>query len=60
MKATEKLITTYDAVPEFDTPRYLLGDVAAAADISTGTLKAWISREPRSNRKQIVTEINNA
>jgi hypothetical protein len=31
---------------EFDTPRYVLGDAAAAADISTSLLKAWITREP--------------
>jgi hypothetical protein len=31
---------------EFDTPRYVLGDAAAAAGISTSLLKAWITREP--------------
>ena len=39
--------TTYEAVPELDTPRYVLGDVAAAADVSPGTLKSWLTREPR-------------
>jgi hypothetical protein len=37
----------YKAVPELDTPRYLPADVAAAAGVSPGTLKAWLSRDPR-------------
>jgi hypothetical protein len=47
MNAPKKLHSDYDAVPELDTPRYLLGDAAAAAGINPGTLKAWLSREPR-------------
>src|SRR5262245_49809887 len=38
---------TYKPTPELDTPRYLLSDAAAAAGVSPGTLKAWLSREPR-------------
>jgi hypothetical protein len=46
MVASKKALTTYKPTPELDTPRYLLGDVAAAVGVSTGTLKAWLSREP--------------
>src|SRR5262245_54945197 len=41
------LPSSYERVPELDTPRYVLGDVAAAANVSPGTLKAWLSREPQ-------------
>jgi hypothetical protein len=36
----------YLEIPHLDTPRYILGDVAAAADVSAVTLKMWFSREP--------------
>jgi hypothetical protein len=47
MKAVHKPKKQYDAVPELDAPRYLLGDAAAAAGISVNTLKAWVSRDPK-------------
>jgi hypothetical protein len=47
MKTPKKLHMDYEAVPELDTPRYLAGDVAAAAEVAPGTLKAWLTREPR-------------
>jgi hypothetical protein len=37
----------YPRNPELDDPRYLLGDAAAVAEISTTLLKAWLTREPR-------------
>jgi hypothetical protein len=47
MKRSRKKHLDYPAIPEFDTPRYLLGDIAAAAEVAPGTLKAWLSREPK-------------
>jgi hypothetical protein len=47
MKRSRKKRLDYPAIPAFDTPRYLLGDIAAAADVAPGTLKAWLSREPK-------------
>jgi hypothetical protein len=45
--STRFSVENYEAAPELDTPRYVFGDVAAAADVSPGTLKAWLSRDPR-------------
>ena len=47
MKRSRKIRLNYPAIPAFDTPRYLLGDIAAAAEVAPGTLKAWLSREPK-------------
>jgi hypothetical protein len=46
MTATKKPSPPHPPVPELDTPRYLLGDVAAATGVAPGTLKAWLTREP--------------
>ncbi len=45
--STDRRTSLYEAIPELDTPRYVLGDIAAAANVNPGTLKAWLSREPR-------------
>jgi hypothetical protein len=37
----------YPRDPEFDQPRYLLGDAAAAAGLNVNLLKSWLSREPK-------------
>jgi hypothetical protein len=47
MGTSSKLTKPYEAVPELDTPRYLLGDAAAAANISVSLLKMWVSRNPK-------------
>src|SRR3954453_14671269 len=39
-------VGVYPQDPELDEPRYLFGDVAAAATMSHSVLKAWVSREP--------------
>src|SRR6516164_10965760 len=36
----------FEPVPYLDTPRFVLADVAIAADVSPATLKMWFSREP--------------
>jgi hypothetical protein len=46
MKAPSKGLKPFEPIFEFDTPRYVLGDAAAAAGISTSLLKAWITRDP--------------
>src|SRR5262245_216809 len=46
MPITPELFPHYEPVPDLDTPRYQLGDVAVAAGVSPGTLKAWLVREP--------------
>jgi hypothetical protein len=45
MKAAKKQAPVSVPVPELDTPRYLLGDAAAAAGVTPITLKAWLSTE---------------
>jgi hypothetical protein len=47
MGTSSKLTKPYEAVPELDTPRYLLGDAAAGANISASLLKMWVSRDPK-------------
>jgi hypothetical protein len=38
---------SYARNPHMDDPKYLLGDAAMAAGITTTLLKSWLSREPR-------------
>ena len=46
MKDPSKGLKPFEPIFKFDTPRYVLGDAADAAGISTSLLKAWITREP--------------
>jgi hypothetical protein len=46
MKELPRFALLYRDVPELDTPRFIFGDVATAADVIPGTLKAWLSRDP--------------
>jgi hypothetical protein len=45
MQAAKKQTPVSEFTPELDTPRYLLGDAAAAAGVTPITLKAWLSPE---------------
>ena len=47
MATSDKFSKWYEPISELDTPRYLLGDAAAAANISASVLKAWVSRDPK-------------
>jgi hypothetical protein len=47
MRTSPKPAKPDEAIPELDTPRYLLGDAAAGANVSASTLKAWVSRDPK-------------
>jgi hypothetical protein len=46
MKTLTRSQLLYRDVPELDTPRFIFSDVATAADVMPGTLKAWLSRDP--------------
>jgi len=44
MKTPSKLPKWFEPKPGLDTPRFLLGDAAAAADLTPGLIKVWVSR----------------
>lgn len=47
MAAVSGLAQIYAAGHPTDEPKFLLGDVAAAADLTLPVLRTWVSREPK-------------